>query len=88
MSPKKDRKPVLHYQIPGLDLELIDIIQAKAKVATNAWEFFLWASCLQYLWRYDLKGESGKDLCKATTYLACLKKAVDYRGENVRADKD
>jgi hypothetical protein len=73
------RVPVPHYVIPGLDLELVDIIKAKSRVATNAWEFFLWASCLQYLWRYDLKGEPGKDLDKAIVYLTWLKESADER---------
>jgi len=76
----KNRVPVKHYLIPGTELELIDIIQAKAKVAKNPWEFFLWASCLQYLWRYDLKGEPGKDLDKAATYLDWLRTVYQKRG--------
>jgi len=65
-----------HYVVPGLGIELIDIIKAKGKIATNCWEFFCWASCLQYLWRFDLRGCPGPDLEKAMVYLAWLKEAV------------
>lgn len=77
MSESRERKPVLHYLIPGLGIETIDLIQAYSKVATNAWEFFLWASALQYVMRYSLKGEPSKDLGKAITYLTWLKQAID-----------
>ena len=71
------RAPVAHYAIPSLNCELIDIIRAKAGVASDPWRFFLWASCLQYLWRYDLKGEPRKDIDKAKTYLAWLSDDID-----------
>ena len=71
----------MHYAIPGTDIELIDLIHAKSRVSTDTWGFFLWASCLQYLWRFDLKGEPSKDLGKAMTYLTWLKQAVDGRRE-------
>jgi len=70
------RVPVLHYGIPGTKLELIDILEAKAKVSTNVWEFFLWASAMQYIWRFDLKGEALKDIDKAIIYLGWLRQAV------------
>jgi hypothetical protein len=73
------RVPVPHYVVPGLDIEVIDLIKAKSRVATNAWEFFLWSSCLQYLWRYDVKGEPGKDLDKASVYLDWLRGANDRK---------
>ena len=65
-----------HYMIPGMDCELVDIIKAKSRVATDCWQFFLWASCLQYLWRYDVKGEPQKDLGKALVYLTWLKESA------------
>jgi hypothetical protein len=65
-----------HYMVPGLNIELIDIIKAKGKVATNCWEFFCWASCLQYLWRFDLRGCPGPDLEKASVYLGWLKDSI------------
>jgi len=65
-----------HYVVPGLGIELIDIIKAKGKIATNCWEFFCWASCLQYLWRFDLRGCPGPDLEKAMVYLTWLSDSV------------
>ncbi len=65
-----------HYVIPGLNIELVDIIKAKAKIATDCWQFFCWASCLQYLWRFDLRGAPANDLGKALVYLGWLKDSV------------
>ena len=73
-TPRIDPPP--HYVIPGTGLELIDIIKAKSRVSLDCWRFFCWASCLQYLWRYDVKGEPGEDLDKALVYLGWLKDAV------------
>lgn len=71
-----ERVPVLHYAIPGTELEVIDLIRAKARVATDCWEFFLWASAIQYIFRYDVKGEPVNDLGKALVYLGWLSDAV------------
>jgi hypothetical protein len=69
-----------HYCIPGSDLEVIDLIYAYSKVFNNAWEFFMFASALQYVSRAHFKGEESKDLGKAITYLTWWKKSVDERG--------
>jgi hypothetical protein len=68
-----------HYVIPGLNIELIDVIKAKSKVATDCWQFFCWASCLQYLFRYNVKGEPECDLNKALVYLTWLLESVKIR---------
>jgi len=68
-----------YYCIPGSENEIIDLIYAYSRVATDAWTFFLWASAVQYIFRYSLKGEPSKDLGKALTYLSWLKKSVDER---------
>jgi len=64
-----------HYKIPGMEIEVIDIIKAKGRIATDCWQFFCWASCLQYLWRFDLRGAPKNDLAKAMVYLGWLKDA-------------
>jgi hypothetical protein len=65
-----------HYVIPGLNIELVDIIKSKARISTDCWQFFCWASCLQYLWRFDLRGSPANDLGKALVYLGWLSDAV------------
>ena len=65
-----------HYKIPGMEIEVIDIIRAKGRIATDCWQFFCWASCLQYLFRYDLRGAPANDLGKAQVYLGWLAEAV------------
>ena len=70
------RQPVKHYEVPGLGIELIDILEAKSRVATKPWEFFLWASAMQYIWRYDLKSSPLDDINKAIVYLTWLQRAV------------
>lgn len=75
------RPKVKHYEIPGTELELVDIIEAKSKVAKDPWEFFLWGSCLQYLWRYDLKSDPVSDLDKALVYLTWLRRVYAGRQE-------
>ena len=73
-TPKIDPPP--HYVVPGLNIELIDVIKAKARVSIDCWEFFCWASCLQYLWRYDIKGDAGGDIGKAKVYLSWLEESL------------
>jgi hypothetical protein len=65
-----------HYVVPGLNIELIDILKAKSRVATNCWEFFLWASAMQYIFRYSSRGCPGPDLEKAMVYLGWLKDSI------------
>lgn len=65
-----------HYVVPGLNIELVDIIKAKSRVATDCWQFFCWASMMQYAWRWDLRGCPGPDLEKAMVYLGWLKESV------------
>jgi hypothetical protein len=65
-----------HYVVPGLNIELVDILKAKSRVATDCWQFFLWASCMQYLFRYSVRGCPGPDLEKAMVYLGWLKDSV------------
>jgi len=67
-----------HYTIPGTNLELIDILKIKSELFSDPWEFFLWASAMQYLFRYMAKGEPDKDLQKENTYATWLR---EYRQE-------
>ena len=77
MKVKKPRiDPPPHYVIPGTDLELVDVIKAKARMSIDCWEFFCWASCLQYLWRYDIKGDAREDIGKAKVYLNWLEESL------------
>ena len=69
--------PPAHYLIPGRDLELIDVLRAKSGQFTDPWEFFLWASFMQYAFRYRVKGEVVKDLRKANTYLQWLREYLN-----------
>lgn len=71
-----DRLPVLHYVVPGMDIEVIDLIRAKSRVATDCWQFFLFASALQYLWRFDLKGAAKEDTEKLVVYSTWLRDSV------------
>lgn len=66
-----------HYQIPGMNIEVIDLIKAYQYAITDPWRFFLWASALQYIMRFALKGEPEKDLGKGLTYLTWLKGTYD-----------
>jgi len=70
--------PPAHYQIPGTDLELIDVI--KSKLSPAEWQAFCWASLIQYAYRCLTKGEAIKDIGKMTTYGAWLAESVAEHG--------
>jgi len=65
-----------YSKVPGTDLEIIDIIRAKGRVATDCWQFHLWAEAVKHLWAYDLRGTPAADLTTTGVYLAWLKEAV------------
>jgi hypothetical protein len=62
---------VPYYDIPGTDLQLIDVIWAK--MTRDEWRRFLWASCLQYAYRVLDKGEPVKDADKCIVYMTWLR---------------
>jgi len=71
------RPPNAHYIIPGTGLELIDIIEMK--LTREEWQAICRASLMQYVWRWDLKGEPEKDLDKAKVYLDWLIESVNEK---------
>lgn len=62
-----------HYIVPGTDIQLIDILRRKSAQFTDPFEFFLWASAMQYAFRYMAKGEADKDLAKENVYMTWLR---------------
>ena len=57
-----------HYRFDGY--ELIDVIKAKLDRANmTLYQASLWTQCVQYLFRFDAKGNPLQDLEKARFYL-------------------
>lgn len=69
-----------HYDIPGTGVQLIDVLEA-ASYDYEPWDFFLWASMLQYAFRWRYKGTPLDDLRKCRVYLNWLIKSVEDNGE-------
>ena len=65
-----------YCKIPGTELEIVDIIRAKSKVATDCWQFHCWAEAVKHLWAYDLRGAPTADLTTTLVYLGWLKDSV------------
>jgi len=63
-----------HYRFDGY--ELIDVIKAKLdKANMTLYQASLWTQCVQYLFRFDAKGNPLQDLEKARFYLNEIIKA-------------
>jgi len=77
-----------HYRIAGTDLELIDVLKSKAIYFSDPWEFFLWASGMQYLFRYMVKGEPDKDLQKEHAYTNWLREYRQEQAQQARKDQE
>jgi len=69
METEKDlvNKPP-HYRFNGI--ELLDVIKAKLdNCKMQPYTASLWTQCVQYLFRFDVKGNNLQDLEKARFYL-------------------
>ena len=57
-----------HYKFDGI--ELIDVIKAKLNNSKmSPYTAAIWIQCIQYLFRFDVKGNDIQDLEKARFYL-------------------
>ena len=65
-----------HAKIPGTELEIIDIIKARSRIATDCWGFYCWAQAMKHLWAYDLRGTPKADLTTTQVYTGWLKDSV------------
>ena len=60
-----------HYKYGNM--EILDIIKEKSKnTRMSHYEFCIWGQMIQYLFRFDLKGDWETDLKKARFYLDAL----------------
>ena len=65
-----------HYRFGGY--ELLDVIKAKLRESKmDAVQAGLWIQLVQYLFRYDVKGNPFQDLNKAKFYLNDLYKETE-----------
>jgi hypothetical protein len=65
-----------HYTQAGV--ECIDVIEAIGKSGeSKPYDFFLWASAFQYIWRAFHKGNTLQDLKKGEFYLNRLIKRME-----------
>lgn len=70
--PSSPENPT-HYNVPGTNLQLIDVLRAASyEGALPSWEFFLWSSMMQYAFRFSHKGTPYDDLKKCRVYLDWL----------------
>jgi|TARA_E500000305_G_scaffold105979_1_gene103982 hypothetical protein len=57
-----------HYRFEGF--ELLDVLKAKLdKANMTLYQASLWTQCVQYMFRFDAKGNPLQDLEKARFYL-------------------
>ena len=67
-----------HYKYG--DMEILDIIKEKSKnTRMNHYDFGIWGQMIQYLFRFDLKGDYKTDLKKARFYLDALIREEENR---------
>lgn len=78
MQPRPENPS--HYNVPGTDKQLIHVLEA-ASWDYEPWDFFLWASVMQYIMRWRYKGTPTADLKKARVYLNWLIESVETNGE-------
>jgi len=78
MQPRPENPT--HYNVPGTDKQLIHVLEA-ASWDYEPWDFFLWASVMQYIMRWRYKGTPIADLRKARVYLDWLLESVETNGE-------
>lgn len=71
MTPQPENPS--HYDVPGTTVQLIDVIRAASfQGLMPQYEFFLWASAMQYMMRFTKKGTPYEDLKKCRVYLNWL----------------
>jgi len=76
-----------HYNIPGTKVQLIDVLKDAAD-AYLPWDFFLWASIMQYATRWRHRGQPLNDLKKCRVYLNWLIESVEENGEETYQEED
>lgn len=76
-----------HYNVPGTKVQLIDVLK-EAALDYDPWDFFLWASVMQYAFRWRYKGSPLNDLKKCRVYLNWLIESVEENGEETYTNED
>ena len=70
-----------HYRFGGY--ELLEVIKAKLRESKmDAVQSALWIQLIQYLFRFDVKGDPLRDLAKGKFYLDDLYKETEKNSKN------